>query len=89
MTIFQWKNFHHQDKNKLTTLNKCCQCLNAVFEISDYTINWTKSTILPLSPNNNAATQETQYTLNAGNITYLGINISTKLSKLVLTLVHV
>lgn len=53
-------------------------------QISDYSINWSKSTILPITENSwNPAAQNLQFSPPSGNIKYFGINISPKLSDLV------
>ena len=52
-------------------------------KISDYSINWNKSSILPLHNTRwDAAVQVSQIQLCTGHITYLGINISPRLSEL-------
>ena len=52
-------------------------------KISDDSINWNKSTIRPVSGDDwNAAYQNPSLPLATGNITYLGIHISPKLSEL-------
>lgn len=52
-------------------------------KISNYTINWQKSTILPLVGNAwDSAAQNNSLPISIGNIKYLGVNISSKLSEL-------
>ncbi len=53
-------------------------------QFSKYSINWSKSTVLPITEKSwYPAYQNTQYSFPLGNIKYLGINISPKLSELV------
>lgn len=60
-----------------TSLEETFKIINTFSKISDYTINWNKSTILPLSEDAwDSTTHETSLPLHTGNITYLGINIS-------------
>ena len=59
--------------------------------VYNYSINWNKSTILPVNGDGwNAASQNPSIPLTTGNITlhYLGIHISAKLSELLLRLLH-
>lgn len=50
-------------------------------KISDNTKKWNKSTILPFSEGAcDSSAHNTSLPLHTGNITYLGINISPKLS---------
>lgn len=52
-------------------------------KISSYSISWTKSTVLRLCTNGwDAAVQASPLPPRTGNITYLGINISSKLPEL-------
>ncbi len=60
-------------------------CIYLKFSLlSDYSVNLSKSTLLPITENSwNPADQNLDYPLPTGNIKYLGINISPKLSELV------
>lgn len=65
-------------------LQETFHIINKFFQISHYTINWNKSIILPLSDTSLplSGTQDSPFPLLIGNIKYLGINISTRLSEL-------
>ena len=68
-------------QNPSTSLLQTISLRNSFSDISGYTINWSKSTILSLNPSGwDVTTQTAPVTLNTGNIEYLGINISPKLS---------
>ena len=70
------------------SLQETLKIINCFSSISDYTINWNKSTVLPLSDNAwDPAAQDFTHKIHMGNIRYLGINISSRLSEL-LTLNH-
>ena len=57
--------------------------VNTFSKVSHYTINWNKSTILPLSGDSvDSAAHDPSLPLNTGNIKYLGITISPRLSEL-------
>ena len=67
-----------------TSVKEVCNLISTFSRLSDYTINWSKSIILPLTENSwNPAVQNTYYSFPTGNIRYLGINISSKLTELV------
>lgn len=95
ITGIQTENTHHKIslyaddillylQNPSSSLPDTIRLINAFSKISDYTINWSKSTILPLSPNSwDVAVQTLPLSLRTGNITYLGISISPRLSELV------
>lgn len=70
-------------QNPEQSLRETFHIINNFSTISDYTINWNKSIILPLS--DNAWDSAAQYSfpgIHVGNIKYLGINISPRLSEL-------
>lgn len=65
------------------SINETFNIINNFSEVSHYTINWNKSTILPLSGGSgNSTTHHPSLPLNTGNIKYLGISISPRLSEL-------
>lgn len=69
-------------------LEEAIKLISSFSELSDYAINWTKSTTLPIYCSERDATaQNTPLTISS-NIKYLGINISTKLSYSTLTSPH-
>uniref|UniRef100_A0AAR2JRJ2 Reverse transcriptase domain-containing protein n=1 Tax=Pygocentrus nattereri TaxID=42514 RepID=A0AAR2JRJ2_PYGNA len=66
--------------NSQTALLKTITLIDKFSSVSDYSINWSKSTVLPL----NCKFQNIITTsLQSGNIRYLGINFSPRLSDLV------
>lgn len=72
---------HLQDP--FTSLQETFKIINNFSSISHYKINWNKSTILPLTANAwDSAAQDPSLPLHIGNIKYLGINISSRLSEL-------
>ena len=72
---------HLQDP--FTSLQETFKIINNFSSISHYKINWNKSTILPLTANAwDSAAQDPSLPLHTGNIKYLGINISSRLSEL-------
>ncbi|KAJ0032063.1 hypothetical protein NQD34_002144 [Periophthalmus magnuspinnatus] len=65
------------------SLHETFKIINTFSSISDYTINWNKSTILPLSDEGgSSAAQDSFPGMHTGNIKYLGINISPRLLEL-------
>lgn len=65
------------------SLQETFKIINTYSSISDYSINWNKSTILPLLDNAwDSAAQDSLPEMHVGNIRYLGINISPRLSEL-------
>lgn len=65
------------------SLQECFSTIKSSSELSSYSINWPKSTILPLdAEEGEVATLASSYHLTTGHIKYLGINISSKLSDL-------
>lgn len=72
-------------QNPLSSLKKTMRLIESFSQISNYTINWTKSTILPQRLNRSDLKALTPpIPLCPGNVmTYLGIKISPELSKLV------
>lgn len=70
-------------QNPYPSLQKSLSVINSFSTLSNYTINWTKSTLLPLSQNSwDPAAQASFPLLQVGNIKYLGITISPRLSEL-------
>ena len=70
-------------QNPTKSIHAAIKLIYISSNISDYSINWNKSTILPVSGDGwNAASQNPSIPLTTGNITYLGINIFPKLSEL-------
>ncbi len=59
-----------------TTLSEVITLINSFSRVSDYSINWLKSTVLPI----NCSFQNSSTPLQSGNIKYLGINVSPKLA---------
>ncbi len=55
-----------------TTLSEVITLINSFSRVSDYSINWLKSTVLPI----NCSFQNSSTPLQSGNIKYLGINVS-------------
>ena len=64
-------------RNTHSSLSETITLIDHFSGLSDYTINWTKSTALAL---NYRYRQTSMTSLQAGNIRYLGINFSPKLS---------
>ena len=65
------------------SLNETFNIINNFSKVSHYTINWNKSTILPLSGDGeNSVAHDPSLPLTTGNIKYLGITISPRLSEL-------
>uniref|UniRef100_A0A669D815 Reverse transcriptase domain-containing protein n=1 Tax=Oreochromis niloticus TaxID=8128 RepID=A0A669D815_ORENI len=66
-------------QNSQTNISGVIELINSFARISDYSINWSKSTVLPIncSFHNSSSTP-----LQSGNIKYLGINVSPKLADL-------
>ncbi len=65
------------------SLQECFSAIKAFSKLSGYSINWSKSTLLALGTyEGDVANLASPYHLNTGNIRYLGINISSKLSEL-------
>ncbi len=62
-----------------TTLSEVITLINSFSRVSDYSINWLKSTVLPI----NCSFQNSSTPLQSGNIKYLGINVSPKLADLI------
>lgn len=66
-----------------SSLHEVFELIKKFSQISDYAINWSKSIVMPLSTNSwNPADQNLNYNIPVGNIKYLGINISPKLTEL-------
>lgn len=64
------------------SIQKVFNLITRFYQLSDYSINWSKSIILPITENSwNPAAQHPQHSVPTGNIKYLGINISPKLSE--------
>lgn len=62
------------------SLQETFNIINNFSTVSHYTINWNKSTVLPLSEDAwDSAAQNFLLPLHTGNIKYLGINISSRL----------
>ncbi len=61
------------------TLSEVITLINSFSRVSDYSINWLKSTVLPI----NCSFQNSSTPLQSGNIKYLGINVSPRLADLV------
>lgn len=69
--------------NPSSSLREAISLINSFSLVSDYTINWSKSTILPLNLySSDLAALASNLSLDIGNIKYLGINISPRLSEL-------
>uniref|UniRef100_A0A8C7WVH9 Reverse transcriptase domain-containing protein n=1 Tax=Oryzias sinensis TaxID=183150 RepID=A0A8C7WVH9_9TELE len=66
--------------SNLHSVNETATIINEFSSISDYSINWNKPVLLPLDSN---AEQRLTIPVKTGNIKYLGINFSPKLSELV------
>lgn len=65
------------------SLNEAFNVINKFSKVSHYKINWNKSTILPLLGDDvDSAAHDPSLPLNTGNIKYLGISISPRLSEL-------
>ncbi len=60
-------------------LSEVITLINSFSRVSDYSINWLKSTVLPI----NCSFQNSSTPLQSGNIKYLGINVSPKLADLI------
>lgn len=73
-------------QNPHTSLQETIKLIKEYSKISDYSINWLKSSILPLHPNSRDVAAHispiSPIPLCTNHITYLGINISTRLSEL-------
>ena len=66
-----------------TSLKETFNVINNFSKVSHYTINWNKSITLPLSGGSgDSAAQDPSLPLNTGNLKYLGITISPRLSEL-------
>ncbi len=61
------------------TLSEVITLINSFSRVSDYSINWLKSTVLPI----NCSFQNSSTPLQSGNIKYLGINVSPRLADLI------
>ena len=66
--------------NAQTSLHKTIALIDNFSSLSEYSINWSKSVVLPI---NSTFINTPRAPLKPGNIKYLGINISAKLSDLV------
>ncbi|MBN3294582.1 LORF2 protein, partial [Polypterus senegalus] len=66
-------------QNSQSSLSQAIELINSFSRVSDYSINWLKSTVLPINFSfvNSLNTQ-----LESGNITYLGIHVSPRLADL-------
>lgn len=70
-------------QNPETSLKETFSVINNFSTLSNYTINWSKSTLLPLTQDSwDSAAQKSFPSLHLGNIKYLGITISSRLSEL-------
>lgn len=70
-------------KTQQNLLKNFFKVIDTFSSISSYTINWNKSIILPITEHAwDSAAQESLLSLPVGNIRYLGINISPRLSEL-------
>lgn len=70
-------------QDPLPSLKDTFYLINTFSKLSNYTIIWNKSTILPLSDDAwDSAGQNSSLSLRTGNIRYLGIDISPRLSEL-------
>uniref|UniRef100_A0A3B3I4T3 Reverse transcriptase domain-containing protein n=1 Tax=Oryzias latipes TaxID=8090 RepID=A0A3B3I4T3_ORYLA len=67
--------------SNIHSVNETATIINEFSSISDYSINWNKSVLLPLNSN---AEQGLTIPVKSGNIKYLGIYFSPKISELVL-----
>uniref|UniRef100_A0A3Q2ZER1 Reverse transcriptase domain-containing protein n=1 Tax=Kryptolebias marmoratus TaxID=37003 RepID=A0A3Q2ZER1_KRYMA len=67
-------------QNSENSISNVIELINAFSKVSDYSINWPKSTVLPINCVVNIPLIER---LHSGNITYLGINISPRLEDLI------
>uniref|UniRef100_A0A1A8UJ98 Reverse transcriptase domain-containing protein n=1 Tax=Nothobranchius furzeri TaxID=105023 RepID=A0A1A8UJ98_NOTFU len=66
-------------QNSQSSLSQAIELINSFSRVSDYSINWLKSTVLPI---NFSFVNLLNTQLESGNITYLGINVSPKLADL-------
>uniref|UniRef100_A0A8C6NV21 Reverse transcriptase domain-containing protein n=1 Tax=Nothobranchius furzeri TaxID=105023 RepID=A0A8C6NV21_NOTFU len=66
-------------QNSQSSLSHAIELINSFSRVSDYSINWLKSTVLPT---NFSFVNLLNTQLKSGNITYLGINVSPKLADL-------
>ena len=64
-----------------TSVQEIFKLLTSFSSLSDYSINWSKSVLLPITEN--AWNPAAQNSFSVGNIKYLGINISPKLPELI------
>lgn len=65
------------------SIKELIKIINIYYNISDYTINWNKFTILPIhGDNSHVIPQIPNLPPTTGNIIYLGLQFSTKLSEL-------
>lgn len=62
-------------QNAQASLSETVVLVNKFLSISDYSINWNESTVLPINSMSTAL-------LQSGNISYLGISSSARLSDL-------
>ena len=70
-------------QNPQPSLLETFKLIDSFSKISDYSINWNKSSILPLHHTKwDVAAHTSLIPLCTGHITYLGINVSSKLSEL-------
>ena len=71
-------------QNPQSSLQETINLIESFSKISDYSINWNKSSILPLHNTRWDATVHTSHIpLCTGHLTYLGINVSSRLSELI------
>ncbi len=94
ITGIQTPNAHHKIslyandillflENPHSSLPETIKLIDSFSRISNYSINWHKSSILPLRKNSwDVAAQTPPIPLCTSHITYLGINISPRLSEL-------
>uniref|UniRef100_A0A3B3CST2 Reverse transcriptase domain-containing protein n=1 Tax=Oryzias melastigma TaxID=30732 RepID=A0A3B3CST2_ORYME len=66
--------------NKSCSISETITIINKFSSISEYSINWNKSVLLSLNSN---AEQSLSIPVKSGNIKYLGVHFSPKLSELV------
>uniref|UniRef100_A0A8C6M2I9 Reverse transcriptase domain-containing protein n=1 Tax=Nothobranchius furzeri TaxID=105023 RepID=A0A8C6M2I9_NOTFU len=66
-------------RNSQSSLSQAIELINSFSRVSDYSINWSKSTVLPI---NFSFSKLLNTQLESGNITYLGFNVSPKLADL-------
>uniref|UniRef100_A0A672F570 Reverse transcriptase domain-containing protein n=1 Tax=Salarias fasciatus TaxID=181472 RepID=A0A672F570_SALFA len=95
ITGIQTPNMHHKIslyaddillfiQNPQSSLSEVIKVINSFSSLSDYSINWNKSSILPLNTSSlDVAALTTPIPFCTSHITYLGIHISPRLSELI------